>query len=156
MNSLKKSIFSVVMLLGSLAVQADPTHVTIEQKDGSKIDFLLSEKPVFTFSNGDLVVNGNASTSYAVSGVKNYHFTSTPTDLGVVSANGLRVVYMDESTIKVQNAKASAKVSMVDVSGKVVLSAKTDSEGVAVVGLPQVKGVYVLSVDEKSFKVIRK
>lgn len=152
----KRSIFSIALLLGSLAVQADPTYVTIEQKSGSKIDFLLSENPVFTFSKGDLVVNGDAKTSYAVSGVKNYHFTNTVTDLGKVAANSLRVVYVDKSTIKVQNAEASAVVSLVDATGKVVLSAKTDSEGSATVGLPQVKGVYVLTVADKSFKVIRK
>lgn len=154
--NIKKCIFSVSLLLGSFSAFADPTYITVEQRDGQKFDFLLSEQPVFTFSNGDLVVNGDASTSYAISGVKNYHFTSTVTELGVVSANELRVVYIDASTIKVQNAEANAVVSLVDASGKVVLSEKTDSECSAVVGLPQVKGVYVLSVADKSFKVIRK
>lgn len=96
----KRSIFFIALLLGSLAVQAAPTYVTIEMKDGNNIDFLLSENPVFTFSKGDLFVNGDAKTSYAVSGVKNYHFTSTVTDLGKVAANSLRVVYIDNSTIR--------------------------------------------------------
>ena len=50
-----------------------------DMKAGQILTFyaLLKDNPVVTYQGGELVVNGSASTSYALDGVKNYHFTET-------------------------------------------------------------------------------
>lgn len=154
--NLKKGVVSLALSLGSWAVQADPTHVTIEQKDGSKMNFLLAEKPVFTFDNGNLVAKGDSTTSFAFNNVENVYFSSPWANLEVVAANELRIEHLDGTAIKIQNANAEASVSLWDAYGKIFLSTKTDSEGTAVVALPQSKGVFILYVADKSFKIIRK
>lgn len=136
---------------------AEKQYMTVEQLDGSKYSFMLDENPVITYKDGNLVVNDNAATSYQIESIKNYHFTEDDQS-GVENqaANVLSIVSLDESRLQVKNAKASEKVVLVNVSGMVVFSASTDSEGTAIVTLPAQKGVYVLTVGAKSLKVIRK
>lgn len=152
-----KHLLSVVMLFACMVMQAAITHLIVELNDSKKYSFLLADKPVITFNEGDLVVNGNEATSYAISNVKNYHFgEGTQTSAQSVAANELRISYIDANTVKVQNADANAQVAVISVSGAVVSSQAADAEGVATVQLPSQKGVYIVKVADKSFKVIRK
>ncbi len=121
-------------------------YMTIEQKNGAKFSFLLKDNPVITYENDNLVVNGNASTSYSIEGVKNYHFTGN--DQSAVEdtkadVQMLRFVGFDENTIKVENASVGEVVVLVNING-------------AIVTFPSQKGLYVLNVDNKSLKLIRK
>ncbi len=152
-----KSLLSLVMLFVSLAMHASITHLIVELKNDKKYSFLLADKPVITFDNGDLVVNGNESTSYAISEVKNYHFgEGIQSASQTLNANELCITYVDENTIKVQNASANVPVVIFNVSGSAIVNVVTDSEGVATLQLPSQTGVYIVKVADKSFKVIRK
>ena len=71
----KKLFFLMCLSYGALNCGATVKYMTVELKSSEKYSFLLADKPVVTFQNGDLVVNGSAETSYAISGVKDYHFT---------------------------------------------------------------------------------
>lgn len=140
-----------------LCVNAQKQYMTVEQLDGMKFSFLLEEHPIVTYENGSLVVNGNLTTSYAISSVKNYHFTEeNETDVHTLVTNMLRIVSLDESILQVQNAQAAEKVTLINVNGVTIFTALTDNEGSVNVVLPEQKGVYVLTVGTKSIKVIRK
>lgn len=153
----RKFLASLVFALGVTHLNAAATYLTVELNTGDKCSFLLADKPVVTFKSGDLVVNGNAMTSYSIEGVKNFHFTeSDVTDTEIHSSKMLRVVALDESRLQVQNLKQTSMVTLLNVSGALVSSVKADSEGSAVISLPQTKGVYILSAESKSFKIIKK
>ncbi len=140
-----------------MSINAAPTHLTVELKKGSKYSFLLSDKPVITFESAVLVVNGNEETSYSIEGVKNFHFTEgDQSKAETLSAGDISVVCLDNSTIKILNLEKSSKVMVVNASGVVMSSVAADGEGEATVSLPQAKGVYVVSVAGKAFKVIKK
>ncbi|MBP3717760.1 MAG: hypothetical protein J6I79_09735 [Paludibacteraceae bacterium] len=140
-----------------LTAQAAVSYMTIEKTNGEKFSFLLAETPVITFVGDDLVVNGSSETSYAVTDVKNYHFTET--DQTVVekqTSELLRFVVLDEGVVEVQNATPASKVFLISAAG-VVLSTTFVSENCsAVVSLPASKGLFVISVGNKSIKLIRK
>ncbi len=151
-----KKIFTLLFLCGCLVcVNAKKQYMTIEQKSGEKFSFLLDENPEITYSDGNLVVNGNAITSYAISSVKNYHFTETAS-VDTKISNELRIVNLDQSTIQVQNANASEKATLINVNGAILFESATDAEGTVIVTLPEQKGVYILSIGARSLKVIRK
>ena len=151
-----KKIFTLLSLCGCLVcVNAKKQYMTIEQKSGEKFSFLLDENPEITYSDGNLVVNGNAITSYAISSVKNYHFTETAS-VDTKISNELRIVNLDQSTIQVQNANASEKATLINVNGVILFESATDAEGTVIVTLPEQKGVYILSIGAHSIKVIRK
>lgn len=152
-----KLLLSSVMLFVSMAIHAAGTCLIVEMKDSNKFSFLLAEKPVITFQNGDLVVNGSSSTSYAISNVKNYHFEEKiSSSVGVAAEKELRIVYLDENSIQVQNAEANAQVTVFNVAGVVFSNQYADAEGTAIVQLPSQKGIYIVKVGSQSFKVIRK
>jgi len=153
-----KHFLSICVLFLGLALQAaNLTHLIVELKDNKTYSFKLADKPVITFNDGDLVVNGDASTSYAISNVKNYHFgDGVASDVKTVSSNELVVSYVNENTINVQNAVANAQVSVFTIAGVVVSNQAADADGAATIQLPSQKGVYIVKVGDKSFKVIRK
>lgn len=152
----KRLLTSIALLLGSLCANATVQYMTVEQKSGAKYSFLLKENPVVTYKGGELVVNGSASTSYAISGVKNYHFTeSDQTGVENTGADMLRIT-TDENTVLVENAPAGAKVALVNAGGATVTNTTAGQNGGATISLPSAKGVYVLTVGKQSFKLIRK
>lgn len=153
-----KKFLTVLGLLSSLFyANAEKQFMIVELKSTSKISFLLEEDPVVTFENEQLVVNGNATTSYAISSVKNFHFSEfEETAAKEQLANMMSIFSIDEARLQVQNAKANEKITVVNMDGIAVASSSTDNEGSAVVTLPNQKGIYVLTVGTKSIKVIRK
>ena len=153
-----RKLMSVLALLcGVEYANATVQYMTVEQQSGEKYSFLLKDNPVVTYEGSDLVVNGNASTSYAISGVKNYHFTEfDETDVEILTADMLRIVCIDEATIEVCNAEANANVVLVGANGMVQSSTMVSVSGKVRMNLPKQSGVYVLRVGTKSFKIIRK
>ncbi len=157
-----KKILTLLSLCGCLVcANAKKQYMTIEQKNGEKYSFLLDENPEITYSDGNLVVNengknsSNAITSFAISNVKNYHFTET-VSVDTRSSNELRIVKLSESAIEVQNANPSTKVMLVNINGAIMFESTTNAEGSVTITLPEHKGVYLLSVGSRSLKVIRK
>ena len=54
----RRILASAAVALGITQIYVASTRLTVELKAGDKYSFLLADKPVFTFSSGDLVVNG--------------------------------------------------------------------------------------------------
>lgn len=153
----KKLLTTIALLCAALCADAAANYMTVELKNAKKFSFKLSDNPVVTYQNGDLVVNGNASTSYAIGSVKNFHFTEgDQTPVENVDADMFRIVNMDDNTISVENAPAGAKVVLVNAGGATVITSTVDQSGTSIISLPQHKGVYVLIVGKQSFKLIRK
>lgn len=157
---LKKFVFLVCLSLGTLNCSAAVKYMTVELSSGTKYSFLLADKPVVTFESGDLVVNGSAETSYAISGVKDYHFTendeSTLTGETLTPAETGCFIFENNGVVSIRNAKPSANVALINVNGVVLAKTVADDGGSAEVKLPEPKGVYVLTIEKQSFKLIRK
>lgn len=65
-------------------------------------------------------------------------------------------VYADDKTIHVANAQPNTKILVLDMNGKIIVSATTDAEGSAEMKLSAVKGTCVVSDGNQSTKVIIK
>ncbi|MBR5973509.1 MAG: T9SS type A sorting domain-containing protein [Paludibacteraceae bacterium] len=154
---IKRNFFLFAFCCGVMCANATAQYMTVEQKNGERISFLLKENPIITYSEGDLVVNGNATTTYAISGVKNYHFTEDDeTKVKDGLSNQTPIISLDDKTINIINAPANAKLSLVNIKGVVVATTNTDSEGTGTITFPEGKGIYVLSIGNHYFKIIRK
>lgn len=145
---------------GALNCSATVKYMTVELKSSEKYSFLLADKPVVTFQNGDLVVNGSAETSYAISGVKDYHFTekdeTEATGETLKSVETGCVIFENNGVVFIQKANPSADVLLFNVNGVVLSKTSVDNNGNAELKLPDFAGVYVLSIANQSFKLIRK
>lgn len=157
---LKKFVFLVCLSLGALNCSAAVKYMTVELSSGTKYSFLLADKPVVTFESGDLVVNGSAETSYAISGVKDYHFTekdeTEATGETLKSVETGCVIFENNGVVFIQKANPSADVLLFNVNGVVLSKTSVDNNGNAELKLPDFAGVYVLSIANQSFKLIRK
>lgn len=74
----------------------------------------------------------------------------------MTNANSLVIVWVDDNTIEVQNATPGSEVSLTAVNGMVVSKNKVDLDGKATVKVSNNAGVYIISADKQSFKIIRK
>lgn len=156
---MRKRLLMFLGLVGvSFATQAEVSYMTVELKSGEQYSFLLRDKPVVTYENGDLVVNDDASTSYAINDVKDYHFTESNMTTKVQGNNApiICVTRVDESTVRISNASPKSAVALVGVNGVAWCRTSIDETGEALVKLPNQPGVYLLSVENQSFKIIRK
>ena len=154
---MKKFLMVLSSLFGAFCVNASPQYMTVELKNGEHISFLLVDKPTVTYEDGNVVVNGSASTSYAVEGIRNFHFTEADvTGVANNSADALCIVRIDDDIVALENAPAGAVVSLFNSNGALVSNAIVDRAGNSSVPFPSQKGVYVLTVGGKSFKLIRK
>lgn len=134
---------------------AGTKYMTVEQKTGEKFSFLLANKPIVTYENDELVVNGSGS-SFVIDDLKNFYFTDEDhTGVANQTTDVLSVVKTDENTIRVENAAAGVAVKLVSASGSVVATGTTDQNGAASLSFPEQTGVYVLTIGNNSFKVVR-
>ena len=137
------------------SVCAEPTFVTIEFKDLTKKSFVLAESPAFQYRNDSLVVNGNLSTSYQFDKVAKYYFEGETSGIPDISANEVRVTYLDNQHIQVEGLKANTQAALFSILGQVI-EQKRSEEGEAIqFTLPAAKGVYILKVNEQSIKIIK-
>lgn len=138
-----------------VSVCAEPVFVTIEFKDHTKKSFALAESPVFQYRNDSLVVNGNLSTAYKFDKVAKYYFEGEPASIPNVTANEVRVTYLDNQHIQVEGLKAQAQAALYSLLGQMIEQKKA-KEGEAIqFTLPAAKGVYILKVNEQSIKIIK-
>ena len=150
-----KKIIGTCLLLTTLYSHAGTKYMTVEQKTGEKFSFLLANKPIVTYENDELVVNGSGS-SFVIDDLKNFYFTDEDhTGVANQTTDVLSVVKTDENTIRVENAAAGVAVKLVSASGSVVATGTTDQNGAASLSFPSQTGVYVLTIGNNSFKVVR-
>lgn len=141
----------------TLGIYADSNCLVVEMKDGSSVSFILSEKPVLAFQDRNLVINRDSETSYSFENIKNYHFAKCEMTATKLSAyETLQVVWVDDQTLEVQNANPSSLITLTVINGTVVSKSKADETGKSSVKVPNNEGIYVLSVGNQSFKIIRK
>lgn len=153
----KKLLASLAMACMAIGANAESNYMTVEKINGSKISFLLADNPVITYKDGNLVINKDEKTTYSFDDIKNYHFTEkNETGVESVSSVALRIVWIDDATIEVQNAQPGSVVALTAINGTVVATSKSDAEGKATVKMPNNAGVYVLSAGNQSFKIIRR
>ena len=153
-----KRLFTSLFLIGlAFGAYAEVRYMTIEMKNGSMISFLLADNPVITYQSESLVINNDAKTTYSFEDIKNYHFTEMDeSGVDALSANDLRIIWVDDETIGVQNALPNSIIAITAVNGVVVSQTQTDVERKATVKIPNKAGVYVITVGKQSFKIIRK
>ena len=66
------------------------------------------------------------------------------------------MIFENNGIVSVRNAKTSADVTLINVNGIVLAKTIADEDGSADIKMPEPKGVYILTIERQSFKLIRK
>ena len=162
---MKKYIITFCMALVAIAgsftaaAQESLTVLQLHLSDGTTDKYVLAEKPVVTFSDGNLLVTSSAVTStYKFTAVKSF-------DFGTDTTTGVDGIGAEDSTFSFQLAGdvltvASPELCVVEVYALngVKAAAATAADGVATVdlaGLPT--GVYVVATNcHAAVKIVKK
>ena len=147
----------VVSVVSAFAAE---THdvITIEFKDGTRVEYELQSKPKVYFAPPVMVVTTeNASVEYEIKNVSNFHFSVAATNVReVLEEHRVRMSYVSNDFVNILGALA-CNVSLFDVGGHLLRKQEIDKNNytVSLVGLPQ--GVYLLKLSNGcSLKISKK
>lgn len=158
---LQRLIISVFMLtLPLIYVCGQSKHeyvMKVEMKDYSVMRFVLSEKPVVSFSIDSVVVSTPENTYIGYSQVNRIYFDDdyVPTKVDQLEANKLTIRISSDEVV-ISNA-GDAKVSAYSVDGRSLPVDQIYNGDDIVVSLsPYKRGIVIFKVKNKSFKIIKK
>lgn len=133
---MRKSILIMFFSAMSLCAMADEVAgIVVEKSDGSKMKIALSDLLSIKFADGDMVINGkdNSRTLIAMDDVKLISFTNVSTAISAIAGSDAKLI------------------TITDLAGRVVYKGESQSANV-----PELHGIYIFSVDGKSYKVALK
>ena len=156
---LMKKLFLILFLLCfGFSIQAE-MNLVIWKKDGSKVAFALTEKPKVTFNENSLMINStNVSVSYDLDDMAKFTYVDSDEE-------GIRNIENDkESSFKYDgemllfpSLKAGSKVAIHNLGGSLVFSRTIETAGNYSFPLKHLdKGVYLVTVDGLTFKIVKR
>ena len=129
--------------------------------DGQKIEFMLDYGVTITFDDDQLIITNDVADiipfdldntwklTYAAVGGDGTGVQSLSEDLNTVQFNGQNIMF--------QHLKAGSKVSVYAVNGMLMMNKTIASDGELTVDLSNFsQGVYVVNVNNKTYKVVKK
>lgn len=135
------------------------TSLIVHTKDGSQVAFLLSERPKVSFSDGYLLITSSeADATYPLSDVLMFTFEEIESE-----ATGLSLLPADETSfaleggaIVVTGLKEGSTAKVYTIGGIMIHSEKVDG-GTWTYSLSSLSsGVYIISINGKTFKIAKK
>ena len=152
-----KKIFVILfgILLSSVIYAQEKNALVIKLIDGNTHTFILSEKPVVTLPDGNIAVNGSASTTYPRSEVEKFYFVyDDGSGIESISKDNITFYYVDGENVRISGLKDMTTVSVTSLDGKIISTQKCDGTGSVTISLGnQPKGIYIISFEGRSVKI---
>ncbi len=146
------TIIGLMCLLAGTLSAANTLVITMT--DGTTHAFSLNGQPVMTFSEDNLMIDGDMSATYPWSSVVGFCF-SDATALDEWSAGTLRMSYTDNRTVHISGLPSDISVTLYSVAGQ-RLAAGVPHDGDLAIDLPTAAGTYLINIGSRSFKIIKK
>lgn len=149
-------LLAALLSLFTMVKAADKNAVRVYEANGNSATYLLSERPSVSFSGDALVLKaGDVEVSYPLNPSVRFEFVeSSEESTGIQSAQAEPSFGITADEITVSNVRPNSVVSIYNLSGLVVKSARADNEGRAIINLP--KGTYIVKTEQTTFKIFIK
>lgn len=142
-----------MMAQDSMPVQ----KLNVWKMDGSMISFLLTDEPVTTFENGNLVITTNQGVfSCPLAQMKKYTHEGLPEGIENTVAPGTILVRQNNEQMLIEGLPDNMPVSVYSMDGKQILSQRATGGQtmlISLIGQPQ--GTYVINAGSTSFKFVK-
>ena len=153
-----KKILFILAIMFSLPLYAD-YHLVIEMNDTKKHSYSLEDNPVISFNNDILVIKTDKiELSYQISDIAKYYFTKE--DTGISSVNGdvnnIHFNYTNTDFLLIEGIASEDNVNVYEINGRtchVDIVRNSNCITIELKTLP--KGIYLVKVNNHSFKLIR-
>ena len=154
-----KKILLILAVIFSLPTFADH-HLVIEMNDTKKHSYSLEDNPVISFENDILIIKTDKiELSYPISDIVKYYFIKED-DTAISSVNGdvnnIHFNYTNPDFLLIEGITSEDNVNVYEINGRtchVDIIRNNNSITVELKPLPQ--GVYLVKVNNHSFKLIR-
>lgn len=151
-----KKILLLVFIFFLSVTSVMGQSLIINEKEGDTIELGLDKLRKITFKNGNLVATYQDGTtnSYVLSAIEKMNFSNL-TGLETTEVMEGHLAYSTESGIAVVTNSEGSKLSVYNLSGKVVMQ-KTIGSQIETIDLGELqKGLYLLRLDSKTIKIVR-
>lgn len=161
---MKKHILALAVAISSAfcASAADEYaySLSVNQKDGSKVEFKFDEEPVATIDGDDLKItlyDDMSSVLFPIADLENLTIAkSNLTGVEAISAQGEVSFGLTRQTLDVDGLAAGVNVDIYTSDGKHAARAICDANGSARIDVSKLgSGIYLVKAGKKSFKFIR-
>lgn len=147
------TILGLMCLITGTLSAANTLVVTMT--DGTTHAFSLNgQPPVMTFSEDNLIIDGDLSATYPWASVVGFCF-SDATALDEWSTGTLLMTYTDNRTVHISGLPSDMSVTLYSIAGQ-RLTAGTSHDGMLAIDLPAAAGTYLINIGSRSFKIIKK
>lgn len=140
------------LLAAALMAAAQTLEVAAEEmlvlrlRGGGEVSYVLAEKPVMTFSGGQMVVtSADGQAEYALGDVEEFRFADRPSAIADVKTNEVRFVRLPGGGARIYGVTGESDVMVFDAGGRAVPATVTPGSGYADIQLGRAAhGVYVI------------
>ena len=140
------------LLAAALMAAAQTLEVAAEEmlvlrlRSGGEVSYVLAERPVMTFSGGQMVVtSADGQAEYALGDVEEFRFADRPSAIADVKTNEVRFVRLPGGGARIYGVAGESDVMVFDAGGRAVPATVTPGSGYADIQLGRAAhGVYVI------------
>ena len=143
--------------LSGLIYAQEELALCLSMRDGSSVSFFLNEKPEMTFvADSVKIVSSVSQAKVKRSDVLDIKFGTEETN-SIEDVCEKETVEIGSEFIRVENLKPNGIVNVYSVDGRIVMSEKVDSNGLALIQLHTIpSGIYLLNYNDITIKFIRR
>ena len=159
---MRKILFlAFVLQLSAISVMAQESAVqklNVWKMDGTRIQFLLTDEPVTTFENGNLVLTTNQGVfSYPLAQMKQYTHEGMPEGIDAPSvAPGDILVRQNDEQLLIEGLPDGKTVDVYSADGKLIVRQKAvGGQGTLLSLTGQPQGTYVVTIGSTTFKFVK-
>ena len=155
---MKKSLLFLLLLFFGLSIHAE-TNLIIWKKDDSKVAFVLTEKPMLTFSESSLMINTAAiSVCYDLENLAKITYElSSEEGIRNIENDKKSSFKLDGGMLLVPSLRPGSVVSIHSLNGILVFRKSIETVGSYSFPLSHLNmGVYLVSVDSLTYKIMKK
>lgn len=156
-----KKIFLLLALIFvsyKMLAQENKTQLMVWAKDGTKVAYVLSEKPKITFTETDLVITANnIEVNYALENMARFTYESND-NTAIRNIESDEVSFkLDRESLLFPDLKANSSIAIYALNGTLVLKKTIRQNGEYAFPLSNLNaGVYLVSVNGLIYKIVKK
>lgn len=151
-------LFFLILVCHKIMAQDFNMQLVIWAKDGTRVVYILEEKPKITFTETDLVVTVKSiEVNYALENLA--HFTYESSD-----NTAIKILETDETLFKLKGEslffpalKSNSSIAIYTVNGALVMKKTIQDNGEYALSLSNLNsGVYLIDVNGLTYKIIKR
>ena len=133
-------------------------QLVVWKKDMSKVYYYLSDQPVTTFVNGNLVINTtNTTMEYPLKDILRYTYEGVNTGIESLENENSVFVKQEQDKLSLTNLKKGTEVYLYNINGRLLdikRSNGTDAVVISISSHPQ--GVYIVKTGTETIKLLKR